>query len=349
MDGINTLDQLDFEDNVVSSAEPDTQPANNPSKESDTNNPSQESDAITQYLEVIGIKDPEKIKFEDDKGEVTEKSWKDLTEEEKLNILKTPNVKYKDVSDASTYGLDDSETQFINYLRENNLSPDEYINKVKKEASTEVQIPIYKVDSLSDDELFLADLQLRAKDITDEELQQQLEQVKSNPDTYKKYIQGLREEYQNLEKQQQEQEVAEQEAEKQEQFNQFSNSILQSIDSLNSIGDLDITMDKDEKTELANFILGNDGAGVNYLTKALNDPDTLVAASWFLLNGQQAFSEIQDYISNAIKNAKEEGRKQALEEFSSKKEPPKVVVKQPPMQFNPNNKKETSIDDIIFD
>lgn len=45
-------------------------------------------------------------------------------------------------------------------------------------------------------------------------------------------------------------------------------------------------MDKDEKTELANFILGNDGAGVNYLTKALNDPDTLVAASWFLLNGQ---------------------------------------------------------------
>ena len=72
---------------------------------------------IREKLIKEGINDSNKIKFEDEQGNIQEKSWNDLTEEEKLNILKTPNVKQTDPSEASNYGLDDSETALINYLR----------------------------------------------------------------------------------------------------------------------------------------------------------------------------------------------------------------------------------------
>jgi len=118
-------------------------------------------------------------------------------------------------------------------------------------ASSNTPEPVYQVDSLSDDDLYLADMQLRAKDITDEELQQALEQAKSNPETYQKYVNGLREEYKNLENQNSEQQQAEEQAAQQEQYTQFSNQVLNSINNLNSIGDLDISMDDREKDELA--------------------------------------------------------------------------------------------------
>ena len=204
---------------------------------------------------------------------------------------------------------------------------------------------VYQVDNYSDDELYLADMQLRAKDMSDEELQQALENAKANPDSYAKYIQGLREEYKALENQQNEQQQAELQAQQQEQYNQFSNSVLNAIDSFQSVGDLDIDMNDDDKSQLAQFILGQDGAGVNYITKALNDPQSLVAASWFLLHGQEAFNEIQDYIANQVKEAHKAGYEEAVNKLPAK---PQVIVNQN-HQRQQNNNPISSIDDINFD
>jgi len=41
-------------------------------------------------LKTRGIDDASKIKFEDDNGNIEEKSWNSLTKEEKFNILNTP-------------------------------------------------------------------------------------------------------------------------------------------------------------------------------------------------------------------------------------------------------------------
>lgn len=343
-----TLDSLDFDDTQEQTTPQQEEPTPESQPEAQQQPDNQSTDAIKDYLSTIGIKDSSKIKFEDDKGNVQEKSWDSLTEDEKLNILKTPNVKQVDPSQASAYGLDDQETQLINYLRANNLSPEEYSQMLQQQgAKSNTPEPVYQVDSLSDDDLYLADMQLRAKDITDEELQQALEQAKSNPETYQKYVNGLREEYKNLENQNSEQQQAEEQAAQQEQYTQFSNQVLNSINNLNSIGDLDISMDDREKDELAQFILGQDGAGVNYITKALNNPDTLVAASWFLLNGQNAFSEIQDYVSNAVKQARQAGREEAIKEMKGSSKPSVIVTS--PNRPNQSNTPVNSIDDINFD
>lgn len=352
-----TLDSLDFDTDDNSTAQ-DVTPQNEPTSteptepvtEPQSQEPTQPLDAVSEYLKTIGIADPEKIKFEGDDGKVSEKPWKDLTEEEKLNILKTPNVKQYDASAAATYGLDDSETQLINYLRQNNISPDEYAQGLQEEGAQKAlsQNKQYSVDSLSDDELYLSDLQLRTNNtMTDEELSQALSNAKSNPDSYKKQIDGLRSEYKTLEDQQYQQQQAEQNAARQEQYQQFSNAVIDSIDNLNSIGDLDISMDNNEKDQLAEFILGQDGAGVNYLTKALNDPNALVAASWFLLHGSDLFSEIENYVSSEVKRAKSVGREEAIKEMKGKSNPQVVVTSRNNPQASTSNV--NSIDDINFD
>lgn len=349
---VTSIDALDFDS-------PNTEPQNSepndqvnqvelqePEQNDSDSQEKQSTDAISDYLKTIGINDSNKIKFEDEQGNIQEKSWNDLTEGEKLNILKTPNVKQLDLSEASNYDLDNSEAALINYLRQNNLSPDEYANMLQESGKNSVTPEkVYQVDNYSDDELYLADMQLRAKDMSDEELQQALENAKANPDSYAKYIQGLREEYKTLENQQNEQQQAELQAQQQELYNQFSNSVLNAIDSFQSVGDLDIDMNDDDKSQLAQFILGQDGAGVNYITKALNDPQSLVAASWFLLHGQEAFNEIQDYVANQVKEAHKAGYEEAVNKLSAK---PQVIVNQN-HQRQQNNNPISSIDDINFD
>lgn len=352
---VTSIDALDFDtpDTVQQNSEPSSQVEPQQSEPNDGDKPSdsqenQSTDAISDYLKTIGINDSNKIKFEDEQGNIQEKSWNDLTENEKLNILKTPNVKQTDPSEASNYGLDDSETALINYLRYNDLSPDEYANILKESGKNSVTPDkVYLVDNYSDDELYLADMQLRAKDMSDEELQQALENAKANPDSYAKYIQGLREEYKALENQQVEQQQAELKAQQQEQYDQFSNSVLNAIDNFQSVGDLDIDMNDDDKSQLAQFILSQDGAGVNYVTKALNDPQSLVAASWFLLHGQEAFNEIQDYIANQVKTAHKAGYDEAMSKLSGRSKP-QVIVNQN-HQRQQNYTPISSIDDINFD
>ena len=104
-------------------------------------------------------------------------------------------------------------------------------------------------------------------------------------------------------------------------------------------------MNDDDKGELAQFILGQDGAGVNYITKALNDPNSLVAASWFLLHGQEAFNEIQDYVANQVKAAHKAGYDEAVSKLSGKSKPQVFINQNHSQSQNPIS----SIDDINFD
>jgi hypothetical protein len=45
---------------------------------------------MSDFLKTRGIDDLNKINFEDEDGNITERSWKDLTNEEKINILNMP-------------------------------------------------------------------------------------------------------------------------------------------------------------------------------------------------------------------------------------------------------------------
>jgi len=45
-------------------------------------------------------------------------------------------------------------------------------------------------------------------------------------------------------------------------------------------------------------MLSQDENGYNYLYKALQEPENLVKAAWFILNGEEAFNNISDYFTN---------------------------------------------------
>ena len=303
-------------------------------------------DVITQLLLDKGIEDPTRIKFAGENDELEERNWNDLSAEEQYNILSQNNVapeRYESNDDFS-----EEEVQLLNYMRQNNLTPSEYINLAVQQGiqnylNNQPQ-PTYQVDEFTDDDLYMADLKLRTPDITDEELLGALETAKANPDLFTKQINGLREEYKALEEQNQEEELALQQEQEQENYQQFSETIFNSIDSLNNIGDIDIELDDNDKEDIATLILGRDQAGVNYLQKALSDPDTITKVAWFLLKGSETIDGLINYFTKEISKVRENSFKKGQESNT-----PAVVVKKPTKRAGtvvPGSIK--SIDDIDF-
>jgi hypothetical protein len=78
-------------------------------------------------------------------------------------------------------------------------------------------------------------------------------------------------------------------------FEVYKNNVIDAINNFTSIGNLDLSLEDSDKEELAEFMLSQDETGKNYLFEALQDPETLTKAAWFILNGEEALNEISDY------------------------------------------------------
>lgn len=362
-----TINDLDFDDdqleeqNEVTPEEQQEEVTNQEeevqeqSQEEEPSQPSQqqeqveensEEDIVTTLLKSKGIEDPTKIKFEEDNGELVERSWDSLSRDEQLNILKQEEQR-----DSNT-DLDDAEINLINKLRSNRLTPEEYENFLinqginKQRELDNSQASQYKIDDIADDELFVLDLQARFDTITDEEALEALNKAKQDETLYKKQIDGIREEYKRIEDDKNKREQFEVEENQKEQFQAFSNQVLQSISDFDSIGNLDIELDKDDKDDLAQFLLSADGAGVNYFSKALNDPNTLVKMAWFALKGEDAFNNITDYFTNEIKQREQNSYKRGLEDAKKKTSNKKVVYSPKVNNINKQNRQYLTINDL---
>ena len=300
---------------------------------------------IQDYLKSKGIDDYNKIKFEDDNNGIIERSWSDLSNEEKINILNTPvdnqTSYYRETVDNE---LSDEEINFINQLRENNLTPEQFIQAVQQ--GVQNVEPQYKIDDLSDDEVFLLDLESRVGELSDEDAAQALNNAKQNEDFYKRQVEGIRKEYKEREDFQNQQEQASLEEQQQQAFQEYQKKVITAIDGFDSIGNLDLNFEDSDKEELAEFMLSQDEKGVNYLYQALQDPETLTRAAWFILNGEDAFNNITDYFTNQIKLVSENQYKKGLEDGKKgiQSRPTLVVTKK-----NNNHRSYTSIDDLDDD
>lgn len=339
--GINDLDDDDYGMGFEpSQPEP---PVQESSIQEPLNGNEENDDFLSDFLRTRGIDDISKIKFEDDEGNIEEKSWDSLTKDEKINILNTP-LDQLDVDD--NYGLNDEEINLLNQIRQSNLTPNQFIESIKGQDIN--QEPQYKIDDLSDDELFLLDLESRTGELSDEIAAQALASAKQNEELYKKQIDGIRKEYKDREDYQSQQEQAQIEQEQQEAYNRFQDSILTSIDQFDSIGNLDLNFEDSDKETLAQFMLSKDEAGNNYLWQALQDPDTLVKAAWFILNGDEAFNNISEYFINQIKLVSENQYKKGFEEGKNGNNPSRPIV-----VINKNQKHQTptynSINDLDDD
>lgn len=291
---------------------------------------------INSLLKHYGINDPSNISFEEENGEISSKNWDDLSFDEKMNILKTSY-------EQPEKDLDDNEIDFINNLRKSNLTPEQYINSIKQQAIQEYsnnvpETPQYKIDDLSDEEIFILDLQDRIEDITNEEIEAQLNKAKEDETFFKKQVTGIRNALKQQEDAYLQEQQLQQEQIREQQFNAFRDSVGNSISKFDRIGNLDLNLDDDDRDNIMSFILDTDETGMSTLGKALNDPDMLVKLSWFALHGNEAFETIQSYFANEIKKANESGYQRGLNDGRSKS---KVVFTKP---IGTSNVK--SIDDI---
>jgi hypothetical protein len=72
--------------------------------------------------------------------------------------------------------LTDEEIDLVNQIRQSNLSPSEYIKQLQGEPAE----PVYKIDDLSDDEIYLLDLEDRVGELSDDDAAQALAIAKQN-------------------------------------------------------------------------------------------------------------------------------------------------------------------------
>lgn len=318
--GINDLDDDDFGMGFEPTEQNDANNSTSSQQEQVTQQTqSSEDDFLSDFLKTRGIDDISKIKFEDESGNIEEKDWNNLSKEEKFNILNTP----LEIQDNNQMDLSDEEIQLLNIIRQSNLTPQQYIEQFQPD-----QEPQYKIDDLSDDEIYLLDLESRVGELTDDIAAQALANAKQDEELYKKQVEGIRKEYKEREDFQLQQQEAEIQDEQQRAYEEFQNTVIQSIDNFNTIGNLDLNFSDADKEELASFMLSRDEAGNNYLWQALQDPETLVKAAWFILNGDEALNNISDYFVNQIKLVSQNQYKKGFEEGKSGKNPtrPQVVI-----------------------
>lgn len=323
------IDDLDDDDILEPSQEQiqDTPPT----QESPQNQP--EGDFMSDFLKTRGIDDLNNINFEDDNGQVIQRSWNDLSNEEKINILNMPLEEQHEDNDN---GLTEDEINLLTQIRQSNLSPQEYLQQI---AGEQVEVtPQYKIDDLSDDEVFLLDLESRVGELSDEEAAQALTTVKTNEEFFKKQVEGIRKEYKEREDLRTQQEEAQREQEQQEAFEQYQAQVVDAIQGFNSVGNFDLNFEDADREELAEFMLSRDQAGKNYLFEALQDPETLTRAAWFILNGEEAFNNISDYFAQQIKLVSENQYKKGLEDGKKGVQTRPTVVIDNSNKNNNNNK-----------
>ena len=312
------IDDLDDDDILESSQQQEIQepPVTPP--------PGQESkeDFMSDFLKTRGIDDLNKINFQDDNGNISTRGWNELSNEEKINIL---NMPLETNEDNNNNYLTEEEINLLTQIRQSNLSPEEYIKQLSGESQETA--PQYKIDELSDDEVYLLDLESRVGELSDEEAANALTLAKQSEDFYKKQIEGIRKEYKEREDLKAQQEQAELEEENRQAFEQYQANVVDAIDGFNSIGNFDLNFDDADKEELAEFMLTQDQNGKNYLYQALQDPETLTKAAWFILNGEEAFNSISDYYIKQIKLISENQYKKGLEDGKKGIQTrPKVVI-----------------------
>lgn len=287
----DTMFEVDEFDETPSNQETDPKPEKTGNQETDSTPPSegdQEDDLTTEVLRLRGISNPDKIKFEDESGAVTERSWDSLTKEEQINILADQREHQETNND-----LAEDEIDLINTIRNSGMSVQDYMQTITPQINQPQDTNQF--DAMSDEDLYAFDIlnKVGNDNITDEELDAALEAAKANETLFKKTVDGLRQQYNRLQEEQKQNIANQQQAAAQQRYQAFANVVNNQIDNFNSFAGQPIQLSNQDKDNLSEFMLALDEDGSSALGKALQDPKLLTKAAFWLLNEQDLIAELQ--------------------------------------------------------
>ena len=287
----DTMFEVDEFDETPSNLETDPKPEKTDNQETDSTPPSegdQEDDLTTEVLRLRGISNPDKIKFEDESGAVTERSWDSLTKEEQINIL-ADQREHQETNNE----LAEDEIDLINAIRNSGMSVQDYMQTITPQINQPQDTNQF--DAMSDEDLYAFDIlnKVGNDNITDEELDAALEAAKANETLFKKTVDGLRQQYNRLQEEQKQNIANQQQAATQQRYQAFANVVNNQIDNFNSFAGQPIQLSNQDKDNLSEFMLALDEDGSSALGKALQDPRLLTKAAFWLLNEQELIAELQ--------------------------------------------------------
>ena len=241
-------------------------------------------------------------------------AFSELSLEEQLQVLQA----------APETTINSDAAELVEYLKENNLTMQEYLDNYKQAIIQSVtpQEEIYEIDAYTDEELYLLDLKNKY-DLTDEELTAELEKELTNKDLFDKKVTKLRTEYKQLADDLKTQQEQEQQRTAQEEYDKFAQQMVTVAQKTSDL--YGIELEDGEKNNVLSYILELDGNGVSNFYKALQNPEQLYKAAWFLRYGKEAFDAVHGEYEAQIK--------------AIKKDSGKVIIK-------PKQTKEKSIFDI---
>lgn len=249
------------------------EPQDNPDDNGD-NSTVADSDVLTTFLSQYGIENG-KITYENDNGDTEEVNFNELDSAEQLNILKelvNPN-------------LSDHEIETINFLRQNRITLQEAVEYYSQKAIQDyinANGPVqkdYSIDEYSDEELYFADLKMKYPDMSDEEIQSDVDSAKENEELFKKKAEAIRKQY----KAKEDERVQAIQQQQKDQYVAFDNSIKQSIINFNEIS-LDykdskadaLVIDNNMKNDIYNYLMRVDENGKSQFAKDLEDTNKWV-------------------------------------------------------------------------
>ena len=287
----DTMFEVDEFDETPTSEKQELDPKPEKEGNQETTPPSegdQEDDLTTEVLKLRGINNPDKIKFEDESGAVTERSWDSLTKEEQINILADQRE-----DQGTNNDLAEDEIELINAIRNSGMSVQDYIQTITPQINQPQDTNQF--DSMSDEDLYAFDIlnKVGNDNITDEELDAALEAAKANETLFKKTVEGLRQQYNRLQEEQKQNIANQQQAAAQQRYQAFANVVNNQIDNFNSFAGQPIQLSNQDKDNLSEFMLALDEDGSSALGKALQDPRLLTKAAFWLLNEQELIAELQ--------------------------------------------------------
>lgn len=272
-----------------------------------------EGDLVTELLKLRGITN-NSIKLIGDDNEEKEVNFYDLPREEQLQILLDNN---KDEEEDNDLGLSDDEAELLNYLRENKLTVNQYLDLHKQDILKDIQNPnqVYEIDSYDDEELFLLDLKSKF-DLSEEELAKELEKELKDKELFTKKVSKLRTDYKGLEDAYKQQQEAEFNAQREEQYNTFVDSMVDV--AINNSELYGFELEDDDKDNVLSFILDLDDNGTSEFYKALNNPVNLYKAAWFLSQGENAFNILKNAYDAEIAKLKQDTKKIIVKQNENK-------------------------------
>lgn len=251
-------------------------------------------DYLTQLLKSRGV-DRERVRIENEDGEIEEWKFDDLDDETKFGILSQSNDM-----------LSDDEITAVNFLRQNRMNLQDFVEYQRQQAIKEYleqnSTPQYTVDQVSDDDLFRFELQDQMPDLTDEEIEDQLNRAKENETFFQKKVAALRKEYKELEDKQIKANEEQAAAEKEEQFNQLAQSLVSVARDTEEMNGM--LLDDQDKEDVLSFLLDRDANGQSEFYKLFSDPKALFKMAWTMLKGDQAHETYTQYFTNEIAKAR---------------------------------------------